>query len=327
MTYNGAAGETQQAMAKTLELEGMSLQEVNQSSAGLRKTLETLDPKVELTIANSIWARQGVPFKPDFLERNRQFFGAKITLLNFGDPQAPALINQWVNTNTKGKIEKIIEQIDSQVVMLLINAIYFKGQWQAKFDKSKTQDGVFHLPDGRQKQVPMMFQEGVYPYFRGEDFEAVRLAYGEGQVSMTIFLPSSSSSLDAFMGRLNAENWESWIVRFREAKENIQIMMPRFKLAYEATLNDALKMLGMEIAFDGSRANFEGMGGGLWISEVKHKSIVEVNEEGTEAAAVTGVVVIDSVPPLFLVDHPFFFAIRDDRTGTVLFMGTVIEPM
>lgn len=326
MTLNGAVGETQQAMAKVLELKGMGLQEVNQANAELRESLQDPEPKVELTIANSIWARQRVEFKPDFLQWNRQFFEAEITSLDFSDPQSPGLINQWVDTNTRGKIEKIVEWIDPQTVMFLINAIYFKGRWKVEFDKSKTRDGVFHLPNGREKQVPMMSQSSNFPYFRGDNFEAVSLPYGEGRMSMYIFLPNSDSNLDAFLLHLNAENWENWMSQFDEVADNLMVVLPRFKLEYEVTLNDALKALGMGIAFSG-RANFDGIAPGLFISEVKHKTFVEVNEEGTEAAAVTAVMLKDSIPPLFVVDRPFFFAIRDNWTGTVLFMGLVIEPM
>lgn len=326
MTYNGAAGETQQAMAETLELEEMDLEEVNQANAELRADLETSDPKVELTIANSLWARKGFEFNPDFLNRNQQFFDAKITTLDFSDPKATEIINQWVNANTKGKIEKIVEGIDPQTVMFLINAIYFKGTWKLKFDKSETRDGVFHLSDGTQKQVQMMFRDGGYPYYEGENFEAAKLPYGDGQVNMYIFLPHRSSNLNEFLKNLNTKNWTRWVSRFREVADDSEIMLPRFKLEYETSLNDALKALGMEAAFD-NRANFDGMAPGLFISEVRHKAIVEVNEEGTEAAAVTTVRVGECAAPIFIVDRPFFFAIRDDWTGTMLFMGIVMEPM
>ena len=325
MTYNGAEGETQQAMAETLELEGMNLQEVNQANAELRADLESSDPGVKLTIANSLWARKGVEFKTDFLERNRQFFGAEITTMDFSDPKSAGIINQWVDLNTKGKIEKIVEQIDSMTVMFLINAIYFKGTWKLKFDKSETEDGVFYLPDGTEKQVQMMYRDGGYPYYQGDKFEAVKLFYGEKRIGMYIFLPDHDSNLNEFLKNLNAKNWAIWIAKFEETPDDSGIMLPRFKLEYEIRLNDALETLGMEAAFD-NRANFDGMAPGLFISEVKHKAFVEVNEEGTEAAAVTVVKVGECAPSNFIVDRPFFFAIRDDWTGTILFMGIVVEP-
>ncbi len=328
MTYNGAVGETQHAMAEVLEIEGLNLDAVNRSNAALRKSLESREPEVELSIANSIWGRQGVDFNPDFLNRNREYFEAEITSLNFSEPQTPEIINGWVETNTKGKIKKIVQQIDPRTLIILINAIYFKGSWQQEFDKSKTRDGIFYLADGNEKRVPMMFREGAYPYFRGGNFEAAILPYGDGDedVSMYIFLPNRDSNLDEFLSQLNAENWASWLSQFHEVRGNSMMILPRFKLEYEVKLNDTLKALGMDIAFGGG-ADFSGMGPSLFISEVRHKTFVEVNEEGTEAAAATVVVGVESAPPSFIVDRPFFFAIYDGRTETMLFMGTVVEPM
>ena len=324
MTYNGAVGETEHAMAEVLEIEGLDRDAVNHSNAALRNSLENPDPKVEISIANSIWSRQDVEFNADFLERNRVFFGAEIASLDFNAPQATETINEWVNTNTNGKIEKIVDRISPQTLLFLINAIYFKGNWQDEFDKSQTRPGIFHLSDGNEKRVEMMRREGEYPYFRGENFEATSLPYGDGRLGMYIFLPNRDSNLNKFLGNLNAGNWGDWISQFQDRRHDM--MLPRFKLEYEVSLNDTLEALGMGIAF-GSGADFSGMGPNLFISEVKHKTFVEVNEEGTEAAAVTAVVGVKSVPSVFRVDRPFFFAIYDTETEIILFMGTVTEPM
>ena len=326
MTYNGAVAETERAMAEVLEIEELDRDAVNRSNRTLRESLRNRGEKVEITIANSIWGRQGVAFNTDFLNRNQEFFGAEIASLDFSSPQALERINGWVDTNTNGKIKKILQRIDPRTLIILINAIYFKGSWQEEFDKSKTREGVFHLSDGSEKQVPMMRREGAYPYFRGEDFEAASLPYGDGEVSMYIFLPNRDSNLDEFLDVLNAERWESWLPQFSEGRENSLMILPRFKLEYEVKLNDTLKAMGMEIAF-GSGADFSGMGPSLFISEVRHKAVVEVNEEGTEAAAATVVVGVESAPPIFAVDRPFFFAIYDSTTKTILFMGVVREPM
>ena len=326
MTYNGAVGETERAMAEVLEIDELDLDTVNHSNAALRNSLENPDPKVEISIANSIWSRQGIEFNPDFLDRNQLFFGAEVAALDFSAPQTTGIINEWVDTNTNGKIEKIVDRIDPQTLLFLINAIYFKGNWQDEFDKSQTRPGIFHLSDGSEKQVQMMRREGEYPYFRGKHFEAAGLPYGDGRLSMYIFLPNRNSNLNEFLGGLNAENWTSWLAQFSKVGKDSMMILPRFKLEYEVNLNDTLKALGMEIAFD-NRAGFSGMGPNLFISEVRHKTFVEVNEEGTEAAAATSVVGATSVPPTFRVDRPFFFAIYDAKTQTILFMGTVTEPM
>ena len=326
MTYNGAAGETQRAMADVLEIESLGIDTVNRSNAALRNSLENTDPKVEIAIANSIWSRQGVDFNPGFLDRNREFFEAEIGSLNFSDPQATEIINGWVDTNTNGKINQIVQRIDPATLIFLINAIYFKGSWQKEFDKSATRDGIFYLSNGTEKRVPMMYRRGAYPHFRGGNFEAARLPYGDGKISMYIFLPNRDSNLNDFIAQLNAENWVNWMSQFREVRDNSEMILPRFKMEYEVSLNDALAVLGMGQAF-GSDADFSGMGQHLFISEVRHKAVMEVNEEGTEAAAVTTVVAVTSLPPIFRVDRPFFVAIHDNQTKTILFMGTVVEPM
>jgi serpin B len=334
MTLNGASGETEQAMTDTLQLQGLDSASINTGYAGLRQILLTSDPKVTLTIANSLWARKGSPFKQDFLQRNTQFFGAEISTLDFNDPSASKTINQWVDTNTNGKIQKIIDKIGPDTVLFLINAIYFKGTWHKEFDPSKTREGPFHLANGDEKQIPMMRKLHWYPYYRGENFQAIRLAYGDGQMSMYIFLPDRESDLNIFLENLNAEGWENWMSQFRG--QDVSLVMPKFKLEYRKTLNDPLKALGMDIAFKQGLADFSRMAPleisdvKLYIEKVVHKTFVEVNEEGTEAAAATSVEVgAVSVPPppiSFSVDRPFFFAIRDNETKTVLFMGVVVEP-
>lgn len=330
MTRNGAAGETEQAMTDTLQLQGLDAEAINVGYAGLRHTLLTADPKVTLAIANSLWARQGVPFNQNFLQRNAQFFGAEISTLDFTDPRTIETINQWVDTNTNGKITKILDEIDPAAVLFLINAIYFKGTWQEEFDPSETREGPFHLVNGDVKQVPMMRQERQYPYYRGENFQTISLAYGDGRMRMYIFLPDRESDLNSFLENLNAESWENWMSQFHG--QDVSLVMPKFKLEYERNLNDTLKALGMDIAFAPDLADFSRMAPleNLYIGEVLHKTFVEVNEEGTEAAAVTSVGVrVTSVPPPpipFTVDRPFFFAIRDNQTKTVLFMGAVVDP-
>ncbi|MBS3942620.1 MAG: serpin family protein [Dethiobacter sp.] len=332
MTYNGAAGETSRAMAEVTRLEGMTLPEINRAFSDLKTILHNPDPKVELTVANSLWARKGIVFNEDFLQRNRDYFDAEVTETDFALNGAADIINRWVNEQTRGKIEKIVQPpIDPMTVLFLINAIYFKGEWSEPFDPEKTRNIPFTLADGTVKQHPLMFREDDLFTLQTEQFQAVSLPYGKNErVSMYLFLPHPDSSLSEFYGELNLENWNSWIDAFTERKT--EIGLPRFKFAYETSLKQTLKALGMEVAFDETAADFSGMlpiPPTLYISDVQHKTFVEVNEKGTEAAAVTSVEMrVTSMPELFtmIIDRPFFFAIADNQTGTILFMGSVSDP-
>ena len=332
MTYTGASGDTQQAMANALELQGLDLPNINQAYANLKTLLETADPEVQLNIANSLWARQGVPFKPDFLENNQKFYDAEISDLDFSDPASVEKINNWVQQKTNGKIDRIIDQLQDSDILFLINAIYFKGKWTDEFDKSRTEDRPFYLANGSEKNHPLMFQTNEYRYYETDQFQAVSLPYSQRRLSLYVFLPRENSSLDKFYQQLNAENWQQWMNQFE--KRDGSIGLPRFKMEYEIGLNPVLSALGMGVAFDPNRADFTAMSEvNPSINAVKHKTFVEVNEEGTEAAAVTGMMArsmsapIASEPPFeMIVDRPFFCAIRDDRTGTLLFLGSISNP-
>ncbi|MDZ4131967.1 MAG: serpin family protein [Dethiobacteria bacterium] len=332
MTYNGADGETREAMEKTLMFEGMSMEEVNEAFADLLTILQNPDPKVELAVANSLWAREGIAFNENFLKRNEDYFGAEVAELDFNDAGAADTINDWVKEKTRNKIDGIIDPpINPETVLFLINAIYFKGEWSDPFDPELTRDLAFNLPDGSQKDLPVMFKYDDFRYLETEEFQALSLPYGKNErVSMYVFLPAANSSLEELYREMNVVNWKKWIASFGSMEG--EIGLPRFKFEYEASLNDALNALGMGIAFDGSAADFSGMHPmppRLVISEVKHKTFVEVNEEGTEAAAVTSIEVgVTAMPETFsmIVDRPFFFAIADDMTGTILFMGSVTNP-
>ncbi len=329
MTYNGAQGETQQAIAQTLELQGMSLEDVNQGNAALRTALTNLDPEVQLSVANSLWARTGEPFYPEFLQKNQTFYNAKVTDLDFTDPKTPSIINAWVKQSTNGKIEKIVDrkEIEPTTILFLINAIYFKGNWTKPFDKTQTKELPFTLLNGTQKPQPMMFQQAQYQYYTNPLFQAVMLPYGQGRLSLYIFLPQNNVSLKTFYQNLNAENWEQWMNQFQP--ELLLIGLPRFRLDYGLELDDTLKSLGMAIAFDEKRANFTGMTSRrpAYISKVKHNTFFEVNEEGSQAAGATSVrISTRASPPHLVVDRPFFCVIRDNQTKSILFMGSVVEP-
>ncbi|KOP25519.1 proteinase inhibitor I4 serpin [Hapalosiphon sp. MRB220] len=329
MTYNGASGSTQQAMAKALELQGLSIQEINSSNAALKELLENPDPQIQLSIANSLWANQEVSFKPDFLKTIQDSYQAKVTNLNFQDSGSVGTINNWVKESTRGKIDNIIESIEPEQVLFLLNAIYFKGRWTNEFDKQQTAQQPFYLTSGNSKKHPMMSQKGKYKYYENEQFQAVSLPYGkDGKISFYIFLPKQNLSLKSFYQNLNTENWEKWMSQFSQQEGFIRL--PRFQMDYEVKLNYALQALGMGEAFS-NKADFSQMGEKFQISEVKHKTFVEVNEEGTEAAATTSVGIVATSLPVnepfrMIVDRPFFCAMRDNQTGSILFMGSILDP-
>lgn len=330
MTLNGANGETRDSMAEALELSGMSMEEINDSYRSLIDLLSSLDEKVKFQIANSIWSRLGFPVEEKFIDVNETHFDAEVRELDFGDPQSVDIINDWVNNNTEGKIKEILKDIPAEIVMLLINAIYFKGDWTAKFDPDDTEDAPFYLSDGTTTECKMMEQENTVRFLATEDFSAIELPYGDGDFSMVILLPNQGVELDAVIDRFSNENWNMWVASFHEA--DLLLKIPKFELEYEIELNDVLKALGMGIAFNQYLADFTGINkdGNLYIDFVKHKTYVRVDEEGTEAAAVTavGIGVTSGGPPKsFVVDRPFAFVIRDSHSGTLLFMGKIVEPV
>jgi serpin B len=318
-------------MAQTLQLQGISLAEINQSQLALTQNLAKIDPKVQLDIANSLWLLEGFPFKPEFLQTREKYYQAKITNLDFSNPNSLKIINDWVNQNTNSKIPTIIDKFDPLAVLYLITAIYFKGNWQKEFSKSATQEKPFTLLDGTCKQHPLMSQTSKYWCYENTEFQAISLPYGSGRLSMYVFLPKPNVKLADFYRNLTVQTWQQSMKQF--SSRDGQIVLPRFKLEYDIRLDKTLQALGMEVAFQ-SAANFSNMTPKqVQIDEVKHKTFVEVNEEGTEAAAVTSVGIraasapIREEPPFkMVVDRPFFCTIRDNQTGTILFMGSIVEP-
>lgn len=332
MTYNGANGQTQQAIAETLELQGLSLQDLNIANAALKETITNSDPQVQLSIANSLWAKNDKSFKPEFMERIRNFYGAEAKNINFNDPSATSIINDWAKKSTNGKINRIVDRFDPDTVFVLLNAIYFLGTWTQPFSKQATQERPFNLLDGTQKMHPMMFKVISNPkYYENEIFQTISIPYGQRRLTMYVFLPKPNVGLARFYELLTAENWNKWMKEVSNASSNYEeqepvfLGLPRFKLEYEIELKNTLKDLGMGIAFE-RNADFSAMTATpLWISQVKHKTFVEVNEEGTEAAAVTMAGGIRGGIRM-IVDRPFFYVIRDEQTGTILFMGSVVDP-
>ena len=333
MTYNGADGDTKEAMEKTLELSGFTVDEINENYKLLIDALASVDPKVLMSIANSIWYKQTFEVEQDFINVNQNYFYAEVSPLDFNNPDAVTTINNWVAEKTNDKITEILDAIPADAVMYLINAIYFKGIWKYEFDESDTEEKPFYLSDGTTKDVPMMVQEASFNYLSNDIMQAVEMPYGAGNYSMIILLPQSNKTPDDIIDQLSNENWNKWLNEFYEA-EKVQIHLPKFRFEYKNLLNDALKNMDMEIAFDPDNADFSKINpnGGLFISRVIHKTFIEVNEEGTEAAAVTAVEVsLTSAGGgdgtiFFHVNQPFVFAIKEKYTNTIIFMGKVMEP-
>jgi len=327
MTMNGAAGGTWAQMRDVLGFESLAEEEINASYESLLELLVDLDPAIETAIGNSVWTRQGFPVHSDFLETVRKSFDAEVTELDFADPAASARINEWVKAATRGRIEDIVpDEIPVNVVMYLINAIYFKGSWTIRFDPSDTRDEPFRLDDGSTRTVPLMTLHGELPYQENSRFQAVDLPYGGRAFSMTVLLPREGVSVDALAESLDAAEWEDIADGFSDT--DVLLSLPRFRMAYERRLNDDLAALGMVDAFD-RRADLTRLSpiDDLFISEVKQKSWVDVNEEGTEAAAATVVAIAEtSTGPVLRADRPFLFFIRERLSGTILFAGKLASP-
>jgi len=328
MAYNGAETDTRDAMAEVLGFSGQSLEDLNSNFSELLAAIQNADPDIELNIANSVWKRSGFEVKEDYLARVEQYYYSSVQDLDFSRSDAPDIINEWIEDATRGKIDKMISEIDAMVMMYLINAIYFKGDWTHPFDEELTGTGDFYLEDGSTVDVEMMENYGDYKYSRNGDLEAVRLPYGRDMVSMYIILPPEDTELDLAIEEINGYSWNEFMDSFAERELNLR--MPRFEIEYGIKdLLPPLTRLGMGIAFTDS-ADFSGMHPDLFISRVDHKAVIEVNEKGSEAAAVTVVEMeLTSAPadPIeFTADRPFFFVISDDRTGSILFMGKVADP-
>lgn len=326
MTAQGAAGQTETAMRTTLGFGSESLTAMADGYRGLLALLVSLDSSVTVRSANAIWYRTGLAVEPSFVDATRTLFGADVRSANFDDvPGTLAQVNGWVKTQTNGKIEKVLDTITRADVMFLVNALYFKGSWREKFDARLTAPATFTSASGRTSQVPTMHREGTMGYMAGSTFQAVDLPYGNGAFSMVVVLPNAGQSVDALATSLDGAAWAQIAGGVRSA--HVQLALPRFTLAYEDEWKDVLTTLGMGVAFS-DFADFTRMvrAGGVEITFVKQNTFVDVNEEGTEAAATTTVGIGVTSAPLSVVvrvDRPFLFAIRERLSGAVLVVGKV----
>jgi serine protease inhibitor len=332
MTLNGAANQTADQMRSALQFGGATLTEINGGYKSLIALLTSLDPGVQMQIANSIWFDQSVPFRQTFFDTTKAYFNATVRGLNFSDVAGSlAAINGWVSTATNGKIPVVLNDIQQQQVMFLINAIYFKGSWRSKFDPAETHTSTFFAAGNASQSVQLMHRLDTLSYAESATYQAADLPYGNTAFTMTVLLPKAGTSVESLASSLTPAVWQTLSASFQVRK--VDFSLPKLTLKYERKLNDDLKAMGMLVPFAPGLADFTQMsppptGNGLYIDFVKQNTYVDINEEGTEAAAVTTVgigVVSAPVVPVMRVDHPYIFVLRERLTGTVLFMGKIVR--
>jgi serine protease inhibitor len=329
MTMNGAAGTTLDGMKEALNFGPLSTAEINSGYRSLLELLRSLDSRTQLNIANSIWFDASFPARQSFIDATRDAFNAEIRAVSFGNPATVGQINGWVSDATRGKIPTIIDAINPQDVMFLINAIFFKGDWRHSFRASDTRPREFYAADGTQ-MVPMMSRTGAVALGTGPYHRIGELQYGNGAFAMTVLMPRGDVPLDvhALTDSLTVERWGQWTAGMSEHSD-IEVLLPKLRLEYKRSLVDDLSALGMQEAFDPVDADFSGLFDSpqqTFISDVVHKTFVEVNEQGTTAAAATAVTVgVTSAPPSFQVDRPFIVVLRERLSGTILFVGKVVR--
>ena len=340
MVLNGADGKTRQEMLAALSLEGAELDAINTANAQLIKVLRAPTQNVTLAVADSLWVdSRRATLRPDYAKQMQAAYDAETTTLDFGHSSSVSTINGWASRQTHERIPKIIERIDPAEVLLLLNAVYFKGQWKHQFDKAQTQQRDFALADGTSKKVWRMMQSGRFDYFETPEVQAIRLPFGTGDLVMQVLLPAKSSSLEALETELTPELWAVWQSQYVSRPGALEL--PRFELKSRYRLNAPLQALGMRRAFDSHAAELTGMfalpgdharGKPFAISQVLQSTFWKVDEEGSEAAAVTSTgiraaAVTRPVQPFqMIVDRPYLCTIEDRRSGALLFVGAIYDP-
>ncbi|CAN5447938.1 serpin family protein [soil metagenome] len=332
MAYNGAGGKTKSEMQTVLDYEKLSNAAVNEQNSTLYKSLMKVNPTSELTVANAMFANKNFSFNKNFMDANQKYYGAKLENLDFSDQGTVSKINNWVKDNTKAKIPSIIDKVGADAVLYLVNAVYFKGVWLDEFKKEETQTTDFNLSNGKKKPVQMMNCSAKMSYFAGDNFQAVTLPYKDKRLQMWVLLPSEKSNIAALIEKLNTDSFKIWKQSFNN--EHGHLGLPRFKVEYKTELSSVLKAIGMPCAFEADCADFKSMiEQNAVISKVLHKTYLEVNEKGTEAAAATAIEMsvtsaqMNPKPPFEMVcDRPFIVVIRDQQTDALLFMGAIVDP-
>lgn len=338
MAMNGAGGETWSQMREALGFRDLDEPAINQAYHDLIELLRELDPKVEFGLGNSVWAREGIPFHDDFLDRTRRWFDAHVEALDFADPASLDIMNGWVEDRTNGRIRELIDAISDDAIMYLINAVYFNGDWLYEFDEEETSRRPFTRADGTAVEVDMMAMEADLRFFIEEGGGVLELPYGGRAYSAIAALPARDQSLAEMVTGLDAATWADWMSRLEAVEPTaVGVMLPKLEIRYDRLLNDDLQALGMRSAFNlGGPADFSrmtplGEPGDVYLSRVQQKSFLKVDERGTEAAAATFTEVVIICAgcgggPALVFDRPFLFAIRERLSGTILFIGVIGDP-
>lgn len=334
MTYNGAAGDTRTAMNETLELNGISVDSLNAAFVELMALLEDTDMGVRLSSSNAVfWDETRLSPAEDFLTKMTSFYQAETFAEDFQNDADAVLdqINAWVDEQTEGRIKKILDDLAPNEVMFLVNALYYIGDWEEPFDSELTTDRTFTLSNGREVMVPTMYQDNQFTYYDGTDFKGVSCTFADTSLAMWFVLPPADQSIDNFLAGLS---YDDLVQRFTTQANTgrIELQLPKFEINYKIQLNDALKAMGMEIAFDPMRANFSELGtpafGNTYISRVEHKTFLKIDEKGAEGAAVTSVgIAITSLPPSITFDRPFLTVLVHKATQVPIFVGKIENPV
>jgi len=322
MVWNGAVGDTKTEMETALKMSGLSVGDINEYYKVMQTTLPTIDPTTKLSIANSIWYRAGFPVKPDFLKVNTDYFNSEVRELDFKQAWAVDTINNWCARKTNNLIKKPLDQISQDAMMYLVNAIYFKGIWRNKFDPERTFISQFTNEKANQVEINMMHQTDTFAYRADENAQYLDMPYGNKAYSMTVILPNYQKTTAGILNELTVDKWNATLQNL--TNQEVEIYLPRFKSENKFELKPVLQKMGMNLAFT-ENADFSNISDiGLLISRIIHSTFVEVNEEGTEAAAVTIVEMSTTsmpVRPVFRVNRPFIYIIREQSTGVILFVG------
>lgn len=327
MAYAGAEGSTADSMRHTLGWGGASRADILAGYRNLPLLLSNLDPKVTFTSANALWVKNGFPVLPAYTQEMQQVFSADVFSGDFG-PTTVADMNRWASDKTNGKIPKVVETLGPELIAVLMNALYFKGDWRDRFEVARTRSVPFTTSAGERPSVPTMHRTDTMAYTRARGAQWVELPYGNTAYVMTLVLPDSGTSPQAWLSGLDGSTFTS--IAQSLSKRDVDLALPKFRLAVDFQLGAPLAAMGMGIAFNPQRANFSRIGPGeLYISHVKQDVFIDVNEEGTEAAAVTQVGIgVTSLPQRETVhlDRPFAFFLRERLSGTILFAGIIEHP-